>query len=65
MTVIELAERVKAMREAQTGYFKTRDRVLLARSKSLERSIDATVDKILNGASIKAKPLPGQAKLFD
>jgi hypothetical protein len=37
-------DRVFAMREAQREYFKTRDPVILARAKRLEREIDKQLE---------------------
>ena len=34
---------VKAMREAQKEYFRTRDRQVLQRSKALEKRVDALI----------------------
>lgn len=38
-----LISAVKAMREAQKEYFRTRDRQVLQRSKALEKRVDALI----------------------
>lgn len=47
MTVRELAELVRAMREAQRTYFKTRTPESLKASMTLERELDAATAEIL------------------
>ena len=67
MTIEELANRVKAVRDAQKAYFATRDKAILATSKRLERELDATVDGVLGPVASGAgrrEPLPGQGGLF-
>ena len=40
---------VKAMREAQKEYFRTRDRQVLQRSKELERKVDTCIlQRVIN-----------------
>jgi len=54
-TVIDLLEKVAAMRKAQTGYFKNgRQRDDLIRSKQLETEIDIEIPKLLT--ALKNKP---------
>ena len=47
MTLEQLAELVKRVRDAQRAYFKTRGQAELVTSKELERRLDKEVDKIL------------------
>lgn len=42
-----LAQQVKAVRDAQKQYFKTRDNMQLQHSKLLERELDEHIEKIL------------------
>lgn len=63
MTVLQLAARVKEVRDAQRAYFRTRDKAVLATSKRLERELDATVDRLLGPATPVS--LPGQGELFE
>jgi hypothetical protein len=51
MTIVELAQKVKAVRDAQKVYFETRDRGDLATSKRLERALDRAIDVILGEAA--------------
>lgn len=50
MTAVELAEKVKAVRDAQKAYFAARDGYKLRESKRLEKELDKAVDVILGGA---------------
>lgn len=43
-----LISAVKAMREAQKEYFRTRDRQVLQRSKALEKRVDALIAEYNN-----------------
>lgn len=51
MTTVQLAEKVKAVRDAQKLYFETRDRQHLAKSRRLEGELDAAVDVVLGEAA--------------
>lgn len=51
--------KVRAMRERQTAYFKTRDRGALVASKEAEREVDALVE-----AHAGPKEPPAQGGLF-
>lgn len=44
----EFRDLVRRMREAQTEYFQTRDRDVLSISKSLERQVDAELERGLH-----------------
>lgn len=44
----QLLPAVKAMREAQKEYFRTRDRQVLQRSKALEKRVDALIEEYDN-----------------
>lgn len=46
MTLQELAELVGKMRDAQRGFFRTRDPDVLAESKRLEREVDKALDAL-------------------
>jgi hypothetical protein len=48
MSVIELAELAKRMRDKQKEYFRTRDTGVLEESKELERRFDAVVSQVLD-----------------
>jgi len=37
---------VEQMRDAQVKYFQTRDKTVLARSKSLERQVDKAIEEL-------------------
>lgn len=39
---------VKAMRDAQKEYFRTRDKELLRKSKALEKKVDALINQYMN-----------------
>ncbi len=47
MTAIELARRVKAVRDAQRRYFKSRTIETLDESRRLERALDKTLAEII------------------
>lgn len=47
MTVRELAEMVKAARDAQKAYFREPSSELLGNAKRLERELDAAVAEVL------------------
>ncbi len=47
MTAIELARRVKAVRDAQRRYFKSRTIEALDESRRLERELDKAIREIL------------------
>jgi hypothetical protein len=53
MTAAELAGKVKAVRDAQKAYFKTRDKAALALSKRLEKDLDGIVDEILGSSAFE------------
>lgn len=57
-TVKMLAEMVKAVRDAQRTYFRTRTPEALEQSKSLERVLDATVADILAAPNLFSGPAP-------
>jgi flagellar basal body-associated protein FliL len=48
MTTLELARRVKAVRDAQKAYFRDRTGEDLEESKRLERELDKIVKEILD-----------------
>jgi hypothetical protein len=56
------ARNVHAMREAQTAYFRSRDRAVLERSKELEAQVDKQVAWVL--AKTEPIPQPKQSSLF-
>ncbi len=47
MTIEELAREVKAMRQKQQEYFRTRDTTTLKECKDRERRVDAAVKEVL------------------
>jgi hypothetical protein len=47
MTIVELADLVREMREMQAAYFRHRDRESLAESKKLEKGVDEAIGQIL------------------
>lgn len=51
----EIITAVKAMREAQKEYFRTRDKQALQKSKALEERVDNMIDEYFN---------PKQPRLF-
>lgn len=53
----EYAKTVKAMRDAQKSYFRTRDPHYLTLSKSMEKKVDEMTDIIINP--------PTQKTIFD
>lgn len=60
MTAGDFFDLVRRMREAQRGYFLTRSRDLLDKSKRLEREVDieiARVDKLLGEKTNPKLPL--------
>ena len=46
MKVIEFFDLVSQMRQAQKEYFKTRNTSILQQSKSLERQVDAEIERV-------------------
>ena len=46
MKVIEFFDHVSQMRQAQKEYFKTRNTSILQQSKSLERQVDAEIERV-------------------
>ena len=62
MTARDFFDLVREMRETQKGYFLTRSRDLLEKSKALEREVDreiARVDKLLGEKTNPGLPLQG------
>lgn len=59
MTVTELADLVRRMRDAQRRYFRTRSGEDLDKSKALEREVDLALETAL------APPGEKQGQLFD
>ena len=62
MTARDFFNLVREMREAQKGYFLTRSRDLLEKSKQLEREVDreiARVDRLLGEKTHPGLPLQG------
>lgn len=60
MTARDFFNLVREMREAQKGYFSTRSKDLLEKSKQLEREVDreiARVDKLLGEKTNPGLPL--------
>lgn len=60
MTAREFFDLVREMRETQKGYFSTRSKDLLEKSKQLEREVDieiARVDKLLGEKTHPGLPL--------
>lgn len=60
MTARDFFDLVRRMREAQKGYFLTRSKDLLEKSKQLEREVDreiARVDKLLGEKQCPKLPL--------
>lgn len=60
MTARDFFDLVRRMREAQKGYFPTRSKDLLNKSKELEREVDreiARVDKLLGDKQCPKLPL--------
>ncbi len=47
---------VQDMRDTQKAYFKTRDREMLTRSKSLEVKVDVMADEIIDMIGDAAQP---------
>jgi hypothetical protein len=45
----EFANKVAAMRQCQRDYFRARDRKILLRAKSLEKEVDALLERYSNG----------------
>ena len=62
MTAREFFDKVTQMRQFQKEYFKTRSGIALQRSKSLEREIDAEIERVNN--IVRSKEQPQQANLF-
>jgi hypothetical protein len=60
MTLHELALMVQEMRAAQKTYFQTRHQYDLAKSKQLERELDATVKDLLERSSCHQPSLFGE-----
>ncbi len=48
MNAIELATLVQELRNAQKEFFRTRERDILLKAKTLEIQVDEAVEKILN-----------------
>lgn len=48
VTIENLAELVRLMRDTQKAYFKTRDTNALNESKALERQVDAAIARVLS-----------------
>lgn len=48
MTIQQLAELVKRMRDHQSAYFQSRDKRDLHRAKDLEHQVDAAVIRVLD-----------------
>lgn len=44
----DFIELVKKMRDAQKEYFRTRDKVVLAESKKLEKQVDNRINELQN-----------------
>lgn len=62
MTAKSFFNLVREMREAQKGYFSTRSKDLLSKSKELEREVDrevARVDNLLGEKTNPGLPLQG------
>jgi hypothetical protein len=59
----EFYDTVKAMREAQKEWFKTKSRVAIVRSKVLEKKIDQEIERV--EALMNPQPNENQLKLFD
>jgi hypothetical protein len=49
MSYHEFLEMVIEMRELQKKYFKTRDKMILAKSKEMEKKVDAAIEKLQDG----------------
>lgn len=62
MNAKEFYDTVKAMREAQKEWFKTKSRVAIVRSKVLEKKIDQEIERV--EALMNPQP-ENQLKLFD
>lgn len=60
----KLAEITPKMRAAQTKYFKTRDRIYMQESVTLEGKVDEICCRLASNKIYAAGELPGQAKLF-
>ena len=63
MNAKEFYDTVKAMREAQKEWFKTKNRVAIVRSKVLEKKIDQEIERV--EALMNPQPNENQLKLFD
>lgn len=57
MTVHELAELVKRLRDVQRTFFRTRASEVLAACKGLEREVDAAVASVLSGPGLFDEPV--------
>lgn len=53
MDLIEFAALVQKLRNAQNGFFKTRETAYLIEAKSLEKRVDAIIEEILNPGLFK------------
>ena len=63
MNAKEFYDTVKAMREAQKEWFKTKSRVAIVRSKVLEKKIDQEIERV--EVLMNPQPNENQLKLFD
>ncbi len=64
MNLFELAALGAEVRKAQIAYFKTRGQTELVRSKTLEKTFDAAVAKVLQAAAAQTPFLPPEREGF-
>ncbi len=48
MDLVEFAMLVRKLRDAQKGFFRTRDTAYLIEAKALEKKVDRIIEEILN-----------------